>query len=673
MLRYLRPSLLLLLLCFCLDVFAQSTLPYNESFRNATAPGMVFGGSDAPGDKSHKAFLTALTDSAGFNSNTTDRDGNPIAANPNDAIGGGYLRLTKNARYQAGYARNTTSFPSANGLSLSFEYYTHGGGGGDGASQHADGISVFLYDASATSFTFGGYGGSLGYAQRSGGGGPVLPGVSKGYLGIGIDEFGNFATIADGKSGGNDVDGTPGPDTWNEPNSDNVTIRGDGDGDSNGATNYDWKTTVLVNKPPFNFGIRGNVDGRSTINPSTRPAGGLLSTESGYRRVKIDLEHINNGSINGFRINVYITIGTGTAAEEKHVLVNYDYYGDAERPVNLSYGFGASTGFRTNIHEIRGLAIVVPASTPLAPNTALNVAKSGNENSNITFAQSDFYNVDYTLSKFTDPNGDALNKIKIKTVPNALHGVLKLSPSGTVVMPDDEITYANIPNLYFEPVNEYDGAASFTWNGADPGGLYAAGDATVNITLNPIPSITPSNLAVCRGATTGLLVYSNMADGANQYAIDFGAAAEAQGFVDVAYTALPASPISITVPATAAVADYTADITVRNTVAGTTSTPVAFTVTVNPLPGVGMAVSDATICSGATATITLSNSVVGINYQLRLDAGNTNVGAAVAGTGGDITFSVSPTSTTTYNVLATNATTSCSAMVTDKPIVTVNP
>ena len=39
-----------------------------------------------------------------------------------------------------------------------------------------------------------------------------------------------------------------------------------------------------------------------------------------------------------------------------------------------------------------------------------------------------------------------------------------------------------------------------------------------------------------------------------------------------------------------------------------------------------LAVSDDTICLGATATITLSSSVSGVNYQLRLDSDDSSVG-----------------------------------------------
>ncbi|MFZ9045897.1 MAG: hypothetical protein ACO2ZZ_08515, partial [Cyclobacteriaceae bacterium] len=98
------------------------------------------------------------------------------------------------------------------------------------------------------------------------------------------------------------------------------------------------------------------------------------------------------------------------------------------------------------------------------------------------------------------------------------------------------------------------------------------------------------------------------------------------------------------------------------------------TVTINELPDATLTLSsDATICSGATATITLNSSVSGINYQLRDDSDDSNVGSAVAGTGGNITFNVTPSASTTYNVLATNGTTSCNAELTDKVTITVNP
>ena len=93
-------------------------------------------------------------------------------------------------------------------------------------------------------------------------------------------------------------------------------------------------------------------------------------------------------------------------------------------------------------------------------------------------------------------------------------------------------------------------------------------------------------------------------------------------------------------------------------------------VIVNALPDNTLAVSSPSVCTGATATITLSASVVGVTYQLRLDSDDSNVGSAVPGNGMDITFSVSPASTTVYNIMATNST-SCTSELVNKSTVTI--
>ena len=118
-----------------------------------------------------------------------------------------------------------------------------------------------------------------------------------------------------------------------------------------------------------------------------------------------------------------------------------------------------------------------------------------------------------------------------------------------------------------------------------------------------------------------------------------------------------------------AIAPGTVDFTFTENL--TSTTKMTSTVTVNALPD-QKAISDAITCIGAAVNITLTGSVIGVNYQLRLDSDDSNVGTVVAGTGGDITFSVNPSVTTVYHVLATGVSTSCSLEMTDKSTVTVN-
>lgn len=61
--------------------------------------------------------------------------------------------------------------------------------------------------------------------------------------------------------------------------------------------------------------------------------------------------------------------------------------------------------------------------------------------------------------------------------------------------------------------------------------------------------------------------------------------------------------------------------------------------------------NDVLICLGQGTTITLFGSESGVSYQLR-DASNNPIGFPVIGMGGNINFVASPSTTTTYNVIA---------------------
>ncbi len=77
----------------------------------------------------------------------------------------------------------------------------------------------------------------------------------------------------------------------------------------------------------------------------------------------------------------------------------------------------------------------------------------------------------------------------------------------------------------------------------------------------------------------------------------------------------------------------------------------------------------ASYCYGASGVnITLNGSTTNVNYQLLLNGSNT--GSPYAGTGAAISFG-NVTTTGTYSVLATNATTACTATMTNAPVVSV--
>jgi len=126
-----------------------------------------------------------------------------------DPIDDGWLRLTTNDYNQTGYAYYDKPLPTNRGLVIEFDYTIWGSKGSTGG----DGFSFFLFDGATTNFNPGGYGGSLGYAQRCG-----IVGLSNGYLGIGFDEFGNFSRASECKVGG--ISQSP----------DSIALRGPGNG-----------------------------------------------------------------------------------------------------------------------------------------------------------------------------------------------------------------------------------------------------------------------------------------------------------------------------------------------------------------------------------------------------------------------------------------------------------
>lgn len=133
------------------------------------------------------------------------------------------LRLAEGKKNKStAIAFDKTKFPAKdNYIILEFDYYSYGGcvklnDAGDLLPRYkygGDGATMVLYDASALNPTPGAWGGSLGYAQRQLGnkGAPVIdtvvghsrgtPGFSKGWLGVGLDEYGMFSISNSGDYG----------------------------------------------------------------------------------------------------------------------------------------------------------------------------------------------------------------------------------------------------------------------------------------------------------------------------------------------------------------------------------------------------------------------------------------------------------------------------------------
>ena len=227
-----------------------------------------------------------------------------------DPAGQGWLRLTDALNGQTGSAVNNHAFSSKDGLQAEFEYATWGGSG-------ADGFSFYLLDGSVSTPTTGASDGSLGYSSW----GPQRPGVPKGYIGIGFDEYGNFSN---GAYGGCSNTGTP--SCIRTQNS--IAVRGrDSSATGNGTGNY-----PLLAKVPVPQGIStGNRANARKVRITITPAPTILLT------VEVDF---NSGSGYQKIINALdITILNGAP------------------PATFKMGFSGGTGGANNIHEVRLLGV----------------------------------------------------------------------------------------------------------------------------------------------------------------------------------------------------------------------------------------------------------------------------------------------------------------------------
>src|SRR5690606_35712519 len=154
------------------------------------------------------------------------------------------LRLTQAVANQSTSATFQRLYPAANNLLIiEFDYYAWSSQSGTGA----DGVAVILSDANVAPQP-GAFGGSLGYAQKGAGTDcPNCAGFAGGWLGIALDEYGNFSNPTEGRNGG------PGF----RPQS--VSVRGAA------AGNYQYLTGTAANLNP-----RIDVRSTSTAAPGHR-------------------------------------------------------------------------------------------------------------------------------------------------------------------------------------------------------------------------------------------------------------------------------------------------------------------------------------------------------------------------------------------------------------------
>ena len=350
------------------------------------------------------------------------------AANGVDPNGSGWLRLTSATANQKGYLYVQQTFPTALGVIADFEYTTWRSSN-DGYFG-ADGFAVFLFDGAITdaNFSLGGYGGSLGYATYSNPAGKT--GLSGGYIGLGFDEYGNYARAAENRNGGTSTV-VPNAIVLRGPTSPTYTL-----------SNPYLTHTPLGNRTGDDNAIRGRDEiDYNTLTP-TRP------TESQfYRRVQIYLTKVG--------ANYLITVKWQKQGQTAFTTVlTYTMNGTTyPLPANLRIGFAASTGGGYNFHEIRNILLTTPGNirvdsrsdtASLCNDAGTNPVTFKIEVTNDTAAT--LNNIDFT-NQIQDAAGTLLDISKFK--------ISSLSTSG--------FTSSNLPTTTF-PTNNVSGKVGLAPN-----------------------------------------------------------------------------------------------------------------------------------------------------------------------------------------------------------------
>lgn len=238
-----------------------------------------------------------------------------------DVGGSKRLRLTQAVTNQSTMTQLKKWYPGAgNKIVVEFDYYVYGGNG-------ADGVTVVFSDASKSPAA-GGFGGSLGYAQRSVG----INGFGGGWLGVGLDEFGNFPSTGEGRTG-YPTGYTP-PAGANQPAKaykNNISVRGSG----SGTTGY----PLLANTGTL-----------------ATPIWKSANTSSTVQRFRITIDHSDS-------IHAYVSVErdlSGNGSSYSTLVPAFDAKASSTQaavPANWLVSFTGSTGGSHNIHELTNLSI----------------------------------------------------------------------------------------------------------------------------------------------------------------------------------------------------------------------------------------------------------------------------------------------------------------------------
>jgi len=223
--------------------------------------------------------------------------------NFNPTVDGDKLFITDNLQNIATGITLAGNFPANdNFIEVEFNHFAYSNING------ADGIAIVFSDADINPIA-GGYGGSLGYAQRC-----EVNGFDGGWIGVGLDEYGNFSNPTECRDGGVGF------------RKDSIAIRGRG----SGTTGYKY----LTGTNSLTTGIDSNINNGPNYKYKIS-----IDTRDNKTFIKVDRDTTGTG-------NIYTNLIPWT-----------DITQDATPPVNFKFSITGSTSSVSNYHKLDNLRL----------------------------------------------------------------------------------------------------------------------------------------------------------------------------------------------------------------------------------------------------------------------------------------------------------------------------
>ncbi|NMM09759.1 MAG: pilus assembly protein PilY [Polaromonas sp.] len=264
-----------------------------------------------------------------------------------DAAGNGALRLTAVGNDERGAIISNFDFAKDAGLSVVFKTVTYGGNG-------ADGMSFFLMDSTATP-ALGGSGGSLAYSCSNVN--DFYEGVPGAYIGLGMDEYGNFLNASDNTATGAGFSANriglrgAGNITWNNLKSIGIYPSNLSSNDQKLAVQNTCKTGTVWDYSKNNSKLQ---DTKATILDYPLIPGGYTNSASLWKNTAL------RPNATPITYNLKLT-ATGllslsysvNGGNYQPVLTNQSISAsNGPMPDRFKFGFTGATGGSNNIHEV---------------------------------------------------------------------------------------------------------------------------------------------------------------------------------------------------------------------------------------------------------------------------------------------------------------------------------